>query len=299
MPTLTSDAIGSDAIFDGYTYTVSDCSTSNKTACSAKSSKSSKTVVNPVMSARLNTKDRVTIKYGKVEVRAKLPRGDWLWPAIWMLPQDDSVYGAWPVGGEIDIMEARGNGPEYPQGYNYVRSSLNYGPIASLVTKIYGWWETKRGGYNEDFHTYTLEWDKEWMRAYVDNRLQATLSMNVKKSSQSFWSRGNYPSTAQNGSSEIAVTNPWDSGSWMAPYDQDFYLIINLAVGGTSGWFPDGEGSKPWYDGSATAMYDFAQAQSTWGATWPSSADDRAFRMYVLPSHASHVTDIEIPLVRL
>lgn len=65
------------------------------------------------MSARLSTINSHSIKYGRVEVVAKLPRGDWLWPAIWMLPVND-VYGAWPASGEIDIMEARGNGISYP-----------------------------------------------------------------------------------------------------------------------------------------------------------------------------------------
>lgn len=56
-------------------------------------------------------------------------------------------------------------------------------------------------------------------------------------------------------------------------------MVVDLAAGGTSGWFPDGVGNKPWHDASASAMYDFAKAQDTWAATWPASADDRAFRM--------------------
>ncbi|KAG7444283.1 concanavalin A-like lectin/glucanase [Guyanagaster necrorhizus] len=279
MPTLTSDDIGTDSIFNGYTYDVSDCSTDNTTACSVTSDNSTKTVVNPVLSARINTKGKQTIAYGKVEVKAKLPRGDWLWPAIWMLPENET-YGAWPLSGEIDILEARGNLADYGgQGVNYVRSSLNFGPMESLLTKIYGWWETKRGGYHEAFHTYTLEWDSKFIRMSVDSRLQAMVSIQMKKEKQSFWNRGDYPQTAQNGSAEVVVENPWEDSGWSAPFDQQFYLIINVAVGGTSGWFPDSVGDKPWYDGSLTAMYDFAKAQDTWSATWPSSADDRAFRM--------------------
>ncbi len=60
-----------------------------------------------------------------------------------------------------------------------------------------------------------------------------------------------------------------------------FYLILDLAAGGTSGWFPDKLGNKPWFDGSASAMRDFANQQSTWSATWPSDDDDLSFRMYV------------------
>ena len=60
-----------------------------------------------------------------------------------------------------------------------------------------------------------------------------------------------------------------------------FYLIIDLAVGGTSGWFPDGVGDKPWFDtsGNAAAMLAFAEAQKEWSATWPSDEDDVAFRI--------------------
>lgn len=59
----------------------------------------------------------------------------------------------------------------------------------------------------------------------------------------------------------------------------EFYLILDVAAGGTSGWFPDGVGGKPWFDGSDTAMFDFASAQDTWSATWPSSSADRAMRV--------------------
>lgn len=80
-------------------------------ACTAVSSAQAGAVINPAMSGRINTRGKKTIKYGKVQVRAKLPQGDWLWPAIWMLPQgNDStaaegtgVYGAWPASGEIDV----------------------------------------------------------------------------------------------------------------------------------------------------------------------------------------------------
>lgn len=104
--------------------TASNSTASNSTAssgpvenpCTAVSSAAAGSVINPVMSGRINTRGKKTIRYGKVEVRAKLPQGDWLWPAIWMLPegngtttgngttaQGTGVYGAWPVSGEIDV----------------------------------------------------------------------------------------------------------------------------------------------------------------------------------------------------
>ena len=67
-------------------------------------------------------------------------RRDWLWPAIWMLPQNNE-YGLWPLSGEIDLVEARGNLATYgAQGNNYVRATLNYGPLSGLVNQIYGWY---------------------------------------------------------------------------------------------------------------------------------------------------------------
>ncbi|KAI0763979.1 concanavalin A-like lectin/glucanase [Trametes elegans] len=284
FPTLTSDKIGRDAILDGGSYDLGDsCTTSNKTACSVKSSKDSGMTIQPVQSARISTMNSTTIAYGKVEVRAKLPRGDWLWPAIWMLPKDDK-YGAWPLSGEIDIMEARGNAPSYPgQGVNYVRSSLNYGVLESVQTHLFGWWSQKQSSYDKDFHVYAFEWTPDWMRFYVDSRLQAMMNLKITgKGGKDFFSRGDYPATATNGSNvAVVIEDIWSEqgGSAAAPFDQEFYLILDVAAGGTSGWFPDNIGGKMWYDGSKSAMRDFANAQDTWAATWPSDAADRAFRI--------------------
>ncbi|KAA1477054.1 glycoside hydrolase family 16 protein [Dentipellis sp. KUC8613] len=276
LPTLTSDEIGLDKVLDGGNYTLSGCTTSNHTACAASSSKKAGTVINPAQSARLSTKNSVSVRYGKLEVRAKLPRGDWLWPAVWMLPVQ-SKYGAWPLSGEIDIMEARGNSPSYPgQGTNFVRSSLAWGPLPSLIARVYGWQSQKRSTYASGFHTYTLEWTADFMKAYVDSRLTAMVDLRVGKG---FWTRGKFPPTAVNGSAEVVVQNPYSGQGPSAPFDQNFYLILDVAVGGTSGWFPDKVGGKMWYDGSNTAMSDFANAQSTWAPTWPESDDDRAFRI--------------------
>ncbi|KAN0128110.1 Concanavalin A-like lectin/glucanase domain containing protein [Lactarius tabidus] len=278
LPTLTSDVIGQNAIFNGYTFNLTGCTNTNLTACGAVSNSTSGAVINPVMSARISTKGKRSIQYGRVEVRAKLPRGDWLWPAIWMLPENDT-YGPWPLSGEIDIMESRGNGIEYSgQGLNVVRGSLNWGPLSWLnaVWKTYGWWAMRRSNYASDFHTYTLEWDPKFLRIYVDSRLTYMLSLSFDIP---FFQRGKFPTTVSNASQEIVVPNPWANRGNSAPFDQPFYLILDLAVGGTSGWFPDGVGNKPWLNGANNAMLQFAQAQSKWYPTWPQSEDDRAMRV--------------------
>lgn len=74
-------------------------------------------IINPIMSARLRTANTFSFKYGKVEARAKMPLGDWLWPAIWMLPAKHA-YGQWPASGEIDIVECKGNSDLMLDGQN-------------------------------------------------------------------------------------------------------------------------------------------------------------------------------------
>ncbi|KAF8839995.1 glycoside hydrolase family 16 protein [Paxillus ammoniavirescens] len=295
-PTLTSDAIGTDNVFNGYTYNLTDCTynltnpeslpgstnsssfdpTAYYQACGAVSNTTTGAIINPVQSARVSTMKSASIKYGRVEVRAKLPRGDWLWPAIWMLPVNNT-YGAWPLSGEIDIMESRGNGRSYPdQGIDYVRGSLNWGPLSFLnaVSKTFGWWTQRRTDYGEGFHTYALEWTSDFLRIYVDTRLHFMLELSFN---EPFFSRGDFPSVVQNGSTPIVLENPWVNGTNATPFDQPFYLILDLAVGGTNGWFPDNAGSKPWLDGSNIAMREFAQAQDTWYPTWGSDNEDRSF----------------------
>ena len=79
VPTLTSSVIGNASIFDGYTYNITGCTnTQNVSACGAVSNATTGSIINPVMSARISTKKSYNIGYGKVEVRAKLPTGDWV-----------------------------------------------------------------------------------------------------------------------------------------------------------------------------------------------------------------------------
>ncbi|EMD36047.1 glycoside hydrolase family 16 protein [Gelatoporia subvermispora B] len=276
VPTLTSDVIGLDNVLKGpYTYNISGCTNTNISACGAVANETLGTVINPVMSARLTTQRSHSIRYGKVEVVAKIPRGDWLWPAIWMLPVNDT-YGPWPQSGEIDIMEARGNPVNYTaQGIDYVRGSLNWGPLTFLngVAKTFGWWNKRRQTFADGFHTYAVEWSPKFIRIYVDSRLEKMLDLSFN---EPFFKRGDFPPVVANGSQFIVTPDPWANGTNATPFDQPFFLILDVAVGGTNGWFPDGVGGKPWLDASLTAMKDFAENQATWYSTWPQNIEDRA-----------------------
>ena len=134
MPTLTDTFLTDAQVNNGYTLnltTQGTCTSTDWHQCVAISNSTAQTVINPVRSARLTTKGSKSIRYGKVEVVAKLPLGDWLWPAIWMMPVNNS-YGQWPASGEIDIMESRGNAISYPLGaIDSYSSTLHWG-LSSL-----------------------------------------------------------------------------------------------------------------------------------------------------------------------
>lgn len=132
LPTLTDDAIGTQTMMTGdvniWAGQPSDSCTNNAFYGCERNAAASGNYINPARSARIRSLDKFNFQYGRVEVRAKLPRGDWLWPAIWMLPAN-SEFGGWPASGEIDIMESRGNDASYASGgVNKFASTLHWGP---------------------------------------------------------------------------------------------------------------------------------------------------------------------------
>ncbi len=151
-------------------------------------------------------------KYGRFEFRAKLPAGPGLWPALWLLPQDNK-YGGWPSSGEIDVMEARGQEP------GKVLGTLHYGarPPGNVHTgKDYVF---PSGGTIDDFHVYALQWEPGEIRWFVDGK---------EYQRQSFW----YSSKRSGGGNGAAAPEELELNPWPAPFDQPFFIIMNLAVGG-------------------------------------------------------------------
>jgi len=240
------------------------CTGINFYDCVAVTNVTNGTIINPVRSARLTTLGSAHIKYGRVEVEAKLPRGDWLWPAIWMLPVN-STYGVWPASGEIDLMESKGNNASYAAGgFDRVSSTLHWGPEKDEDRYIEtdGSASVLHSTFADAFHTFGLEWSEKYLFTYLDNRLNQVLYV---KFDQSFWHRGWFPPANQDGT---PLVDPWSqTGLDSTPFDQEFYLILNVAVGGTNTYFPDGNG-KPWVNESPLAMKQFWDAQDEWYPTW-------------------------------
>ncbi|MFT5757967.1 MAG: beta-glucanase (GH16 family) [Alteromonadaceae bacterium] len=186
----------------------------------------------PYSSARLRTLDKAAWKYGRFEIRAKSPSGQGAFPAIWMLPSD-YVYGGWPNSGEIDIFEGLNVGvPLDGGGINTdVHGTLHYGN---------DWPHNDHSGTHytlpnnanpaTDFHTYALEWEEGEIRWYVDGVLYQT----QRKSEVLLDSDGDALGLSHKGWYTLIDNNTEDNGIvWNnAPYNEDFHLLLNFAVGG-------------------------------------------------------------------
>lgn len=154
-----------------------------------------------ISSGRITTKDKVTMKYGRVDVRAKLPVGTGLWPAIWMMPQSDK-YGGWAASGELDIMENKGRLPGEEYG------TLHYGATWPNNKYSGATYTFPQGQTVADYHVYSMEWEPGEIRWYVDGHIYQT--------------QNNWNTNDNNG----------EKYSFPAPFDQDFFIILNLAYGG-------------------------------------------------------------------
>ena len=186
----------------------------------------------PYTSARLNTRYKADFKYGRFEMRAKLPSGQGTWPAFWMMPTDE-VYGGWPRSGEIDIVEAVNLKVPTDDGLeSNIYGTLHYGkewPNNDQSGKAYTFDQASNPA--DDFHTYAIEWQEGEIRWYVDDYLYATqrkseLLYNASGEALALKHKGWYSEYFDQTTGEL--TTFWDA----SPYDQEFYLILNFAVGG-------------------------------------------------------------------
>jgi beta-glucanase (GH16 family) len=268
-PRLTSDYFGEAFLWSGRVVIPPDvCTNAQWWGCDRQGTPEN--YINPIRSARLRTLDSFSFKYGTLEVRAKLPAGDWLWPAIWLLPSR-SVYGIWPASGEIDLMESRGNRNLYSGNVNVgseqVGSTLHFGPrwdANGWSTAHYE--KNNRPSFSDIFHTYKMVWTPDYIQFFVDNRVIGTVDAG-----EGFWKRGNFQNTQ--------FPNPWARATKMAPFDQEFHLIINLAVGGVNYFadsFRNAGARKPWSNSSPHSVRDFWQGKSGWLPTWNYSQNDDA-----------------------
>lgn len=169
-----------------------------------KEQRSDQTGTYQYTSARMHTKGKAAVKYGTVEVRAKLPDGQGIWPAVWMLGADIDRVG-WPRSGEIDIIELVGNRPGTVHGTVHGPKSAGKG--------VGGSWTLPDGRkFSEDFHVFGLEWRPGGLTWTVDGEPYFHLSKN-------------------------RIIGEYGPDEWV--FDKEYFFVINLAVGGLWPGNPD------------------------------------------------------------
>jgi beta-glucanase (GH16 family) len=153
-------------------------------------------------SARMITKNKQDFQYGRIDIHAKLPKGQGIWPAIWMLPTENK-FGIWPKSGEIDIMELIGNKP------GEVFSTVHYGHDFWRFTSLPKY-NLESGDFSMDYNTFSVLWRDDCIRFMVNGELI-----------------------------EGAIT-PSTTLPTTYPFNEVFHLILNIAVGGNLPGDPDG-----------------------------------------------------------
>ncbi|MBL7874034.1 MAG: glycoside hydrolase family 16 protein [Cyclobacteriaceae bacterium] len=156
-------------------------------------------------SARIKTQEKVAVTYGRIDVRAKLPKGQGIWPAIWMLGENITSVG-WPACGEIDIMELVGHQPQTTHGtVHYNKEGYKSSTGSSSLTT---------GNFSDQFHVFTLIWERDKMTWYVDNKSFKTFKPDVSAFTKPFF----------------FILNVAVGGNWPGPPDDTTVFPQEMAV---------------------------------------------------------------------
>lgn len=230
-PTFTCDYLGGEEFLYNSTITIPEyeCTESLFNGCSKTGTP--ERILPPLRSAALRTIDSFWFTYGKVEFRARIPTGDWLWPALWMLPKFNE-YGPWPYSGEIDVMESRGN-----QNLSVDGTQIGVEQVGQTIHYPFTYtahFTNEEARFDQEYHTYGVEWVPTGMRFFIDG-LETTFT------------------------------------SYGRPFNKDFYILMNLAVGGTGGYFPEeavNENGRSWRNDENGMTMFWQWRKETWLPTW-------------------------------
>ncbi|KAJ8944325.1 hypothetical protein NQ318_016132 [Aromia moschata] len=197
-------------------------------------------ILPPIVSAQITTKNKFHFKYGKIEIRAKLPKGEWIYPELYLNPVNEE-YGPGYESGQIRIAFVPGN-PE-------LNRVLKGGIILGLTqaAKNYGMKSVdSANSWNDDFHKYVVDWKPGSISMSVDDVMYG----NISPPSSGFASLSSFLN--------IAHAHKWKGGSNIAPFDKEMYITVGVGVGGFN--FEDEVGrNKPWKNGERLSMKKILQ----------------------------------------
>ena len=184
-------------------------------------------------------------KYGRFEAKIKLPDAVGMWPAFWMMPEKN-VYGGWPQSGEIDIMEAKGRLPDRVGHALHFRQGQSYNRFIARDYNFPKDEQVNPEGGIDGFHIYRVDWHEDRMEWYVDGNLSFAILIDTSKRAEYIEKMGVSPNIVSNESWNLSGPAQVAGNNRNAPFDQEFHMLLNLAVGGD-------------YDGGRTPPEDFLE----------------------------------------
>lgn len=255
IPSLLEDSYGEGATGRG-TMILAQCTSDVPFNCNRTAA--AYNILPPVISARLTTANKFSFRYGRVEIRAKFPEGDWLYPELWLQPKNPGQNSG--LGNaRIRLGMARGNrvltGNMKTYSGHLLEFGLRVGSAPNFQDREVQMLRTSQDTWTSGFHVYSTTWNADGFVFHVDGEVVGRLNPGAN----GWFGNTNSPSI---------------SGNVMAPFDGEFYITLGVGVGGVRD-FPDnirsGDGQgydKPWKNVAAKAMLRFWQAKDKWLPSW-------------------------------
>jgi len=225
-----------------------------------------------------------TFMYGRLEIRAKMPAGDWIRPMVSLLP-NASDYGTGLQGGQIQLIDSRGNRELYD------KEGTNVGSVQTCPDIRFGTaknphlvWDClntyPEQGFDTDFHIYQVEWTPDAITLSIDGDAIITAPY-PRKTMYDAYAKGR------------PLENPWRDAvnKKMAPFDREFFIVLGIKVGGIGGHFSDEYSSsykKPWRNTEKTPVKSFWENRHDWEPSW--KGDSAALQVDYIRLYSLNIT---------
>lgn len=205
-------------------------------------------ILPPIVSGKLTTKDTFNFKYGRVEIQAKMPKGNWILPEMLLEPRDKKYGSLNYASGLMKVASIKGNDDYAGQlvGGVIMNDQLPFRNFGLRVQKGEDSW-------SNDYHNYTLVWRPDGISLYVDGENYGNI-----EESESFSEIGK--------TKNIEAATEWARGSKIAPFDEMFYISLGIRAGGVNDFWD--ETAKPWKNRSRKAIVNFWKSKDSWAPTW-------------------------------
>lgn len=245
-PKILEDSYGNNTVYIGKMI-LADCTSNVVEECQREAT--GYHILQPIISGRLSTKQSFNFRYGKIEINAKFPQGDWLFPEMYLLPRYESIEDKYAFA-KVILGLARGNDILYDDekeyGGKFLEFGFRFGDSDHFqyknITKF-----RHSGAWTKDFHKYTTVWSDVGMTFLVDGTKVGFINLQEE------------------------FEDPTSKLRQFSPFEQEFYLALGVGVGGLHVFFDDlvsDQYSKPWRNLGAKAMLNFWKAKNQWLPSW-------------------------------